>query len=123
MRTAIALLMALHGIAHLPGFLNSWELVTLEEIPYRTTVLSGTLDVGDAGIRALGLLWLAAAVTFAVAAGGALTHGSWWIPWAAGAALGSLILSAVEWPDARIGVAVNALILAALFAGTRFGWL
>ncbi len=123
MRTAIALLMALHGIAHLPGFLNSWELVTLEEIPYHTTVLSGRLDVGDVGIRALGVLWLAAAVTFAVAAGGALAHAGWWIPWAAGAALGSLILSAVEWPEARIGVAVNAFLLAALYMGTRFGWL
>ena len=123
MRTAIALLMALHGIAHLPGFLNSWELVTLEEIPYHTTVLSGRLDVGDVGMRALGVLWLAAAGVFVAVAAGALAHGDWWVPWAVGAALGSLILSAVEWPEARIGVAVNAFLLAALDMGTRFGWL
>lgn len=123
MRTAIALLMALHGIAHLPGFLNSWELVTLEELPYQTTVLAGRLDVGDGGMRMLGVLWLAMAAVFVACAGGALARGSWWLPWAAGAAMASLVLSAVEWPDARIGVAVNAFLLVALFLGTRFGWL
>ena len=123
MRTAIALLMALHGIAHLPGFLNSWELVQMEEIPYHTTVLSGRVDVGDAGMRALGVMWLAMAAVFVASAAGALAHGTWWIPWAASAAMMSLVLSAVEWPDARIGVAVNTAILAALVAGTQFGWL
>jgi hypothetical protein len=123
MRTAIALLMALHGIAHLPGFLNAWELVSIEEIPYHTTVLSGRLDLGDTGIRALGVMWLAAAAVFIAAAAGALAHGSWWIPWAACAALASLLLSIAEWPEARIGVAVNAAILAALLAGTQLGWL
>ncbi|HSU17978.1 hypothetical protein [Longimicrobium sp.] len=123
MRTAIALLMALHGIAHLPGFLNSWELMAMEEIPYHTTVLSGRLDLGDAGIRALGVLWLAFAAVFVACAGGALAHGTWWLPWAMGAALGSLVLSAAEWPEARIGVGVNAGLIAALVIGAKLGWL
>ena len=123
MRTAIALLMALHGIAHLPGFLNSWELVAMEEIPYHTTVLSGRLDLGDAGIRALGVLWLALAGVFVASAAGALAHGSWWLPWAMGAALVSLLLSAAEWPEARIGVGVNAGLIAALVIGAKLGWL
>lgn len=123
MRTAIAFLMALHGIAHLPGFLNSWQLVSLEEIPYHTTVLSGRLDLGDAGRKALGVMWLAAAAVFLASSAGALAHGSWWIPWAAGGAVGSLLLSAAEWPEARIGVSVNTMLLVALIAGTRFGWL
>lgn len=123
MRTAIALLMALHGIAHLPGFLNSWELVAVEEIPYHTTVLSGRLDLGDAGIRVLGVLWLALAAVFVACAAGALAHGSWWLPWAMGAALASLLLSAAEWPDARIGAGVNAGLIIALVVGAKFGWL
>jgi hypothetical protein len=122
MRTAIAMLMALHGIAHLPGFLNSWELVTMEEIPYHTTVLSGRVDLGDAGIRALGVLWLALAAAFVASAAGALAHGAWWLPWAMGAALVSLLLSAAEWPEARIGVAVNAGLIAALLVGAKLGW-
>jgi hypothetical protein len=40
-----------------------------------------------------------------------------------GVALASLGLSALEWPLARVGVAVNVAILAALFAGQRLGWL
>lgn len=119
----IALLMALHGIAHLPGFLNSWELVQMEEIPYHTTVLSGRVDLGDAGIRAMGVLWLAFAAVFVACAAGALVHGSWWLPWAMGATLGSLLLSAADWPEARLGVGVNAGLIAALIVGAKLGWL
>ena len=40
-----------HGVAHLVGFVSSWKLATLAELPYKTTVFSGRVDVGDAGIR------------------------------------------------------------------------
>jgi hypothetical protein len=122
MRIALGVLMLLHGIAHLPGFLGSWRLATLEGMPYKTTILSGRLDLGDAGIRVVGAAWLVVALGFGLAAVAALAGRAWWWPAALGVALASLCLSGLEWPEARIGVAVNLAILAALLASQRLGW-
>jgi hypothetical protein len=123
MRIALGILMLLHGIAHLPGFLGAWRLAALEGMPYKTTILAGRLDLGDAGIRLVGAVWLVLALGFVLAALATLAGRGWWWPAALCAALGSLLLSALEWPEARIGVAVNLAILAALLAGQRLGWL
>jgi hypothetical protein len=48
---------------------------------------------------------------------------SWWVPTAMGVAIASLVLSLVAWPDSRIGVPVNLVIMAALVLGQRYGWL
>jgi hypothetical protein len=121
MRIMLAVLMVLHGVAHLPGFVSEWRLANLEGIPYRTTILAGRADLGDAGIRVVGMLWLLSAVGFWVAGVAAISDLSWWIPVATAIALGSLLLSLVELPEARIGVVVNLAILAGLFIAPRFG--
>ena len=120
MRMALAVLMLLHGVAHLPGFVSEWRLAALEGLPYRTTILAGRLDLGDIGIRVVGLLWLVAALGFLAAGTGALANRSWWTAAAAAAALGSLALSLLELPQARIGLAVNLAILASLALAQRF---
>ena len=114
MRIVLAMLMIVHGVAHLPGFVNEWRLADLKGLPYRTTILGGRVDLGDAGIRVVGLLWLAAAVAFLVTGAAAAWNVSWWMRAGAGVAVGSLLLSLAELPEARVGVAVNALILAGL---------
>jgi hypothetical protein len=119
MRILLGLVLLLHGAAHLPGFVNEWRLANLEGLPYRTTVLAGRLDLGDAGIRVVGALWFVAAIAFGVAGAAALWNWSWWIPAATGVTLGSLLLSLVELPDSRIGVVVNLVILAGLFITVR----
>jgi hypothetical protein len=120
MRLLLALLMVLHGAAHLPGFVSEWRLATLEGIQYRTTVLAGRLDLGDAGIRVVGTLWLAAAIAFFVTGIGAFGNTSWWIPAATGVTLGSLVLTLVELPESRMGLVVNLVLLAGLFIAARF---
>jgi hypothetical protein len=90
-------------------------------MPYRTTVLAGRVDVGEAGMRLLGALWLLAAVAFWIAAGGALGGRSWWAPLATGAAIASLALCVLGWPDAWIGVPVNVAILIAVALAPRLG--
>jgi len=122
MRIAIAILMAIHGVAHLPGFVAPWRLATLEGMPYRTTALSGAVEIGDAGVRAVGVLWLLAAIAFWVAAAGAALDTRWWGTLALGAALASMMLCVIGWPDARIGLPVNLLIVTALVLGRRFIW-
>ncbi|MEA2722947.1 MAG: hypothetical protein QOH59_718, partial [Gemmatimonadales bacterium] len=62
MRAALSFFFIVHGIAHLPGFLVPWRLAAPAEIPYTTTVLGGTADLGRVGIRIVSIVWLMAAL-------------------------------------------------------------
>ena len=59
-----ALVLALHGLVHLMGTTVYLKLGELEGMPYRTTLLDGRWDLGDGGIRVVGVLWAVAAVAF-----------------------------------------------------------
>lgn len=119
LRVGFALLLAAHGVAHLPGFVSAWRLAPIAELPYHTDVLAGHLHVGDGGMRAIGALWLLAALAFLAASLGTLLRQAWWEPVALVTALASLLLCALEWPAARFGVPVNVAVLAVLFLGPR----
>src|SRR5688572_27260278 len=113
MRIALAVVLAAHGVAHLVSFVEAWRLVP-EGLPYKTTVLAGRVDLGDAGIRVVGVLWLLVALAFAGAGIGAIVNAPWWVPVALGSAVVSLLLSSTEWPEARVGVMIDLAILATL---------
>jgi len=117
MRTLFALLLTVHGIAHLVGFVVPWHLVPTPDLSERTTVFGGALDIGEGGIKMFGVLWLVLAVGFIVS-GGALMTGWWNSIWVVRLAALSLVFCIVGWPDTRIGLVVNVAILAVLF---RFG--
>lgn len=119
MRFVLALFLLAHGVAHLVGFVSSWKLATLAELPYKTTVLSGRIDVGDAGIRVIGMLWLLAALALVVAAIAVATATDWAGRFLLAAVIASLTLCVAGWPDARIGVAVNIGLLLLLAIDTR----
>jgi hypothetical protein len=119
MRFVLAFLLFAHGVAHLVGFVSSWKLATLAEVPYKTTVFLGRVDVGDVGIRMMGVLWLLAALAFLVAAIAVATETGWAVRFTLAAVIGSLILCVVGWPDARIGVAVNVGLALLLAVGAR----
>jgi hypothetical protein len=123
MRIALALALVLHGIAHVPGFAESWQLSATEHAPFKTTVLSGRLDLGLVGIRLGGILWLLVALAFGFVAAGAITRAEWWVPMALTTAIASAVLSVVWWPEARVGVAVNAVLITALLVGRQFGFI
>ena len=123
MRFAIAVLMLLHGFAHLPGFAGSWRLATFPDLPYHTTLLDGRLEVGDAGMRLVGALWLAVALGFVASGVAAMRDAPWWAGAAFVTALVSFALCALEWPAARMGVPVNVAIVVALLLGRGHGWL
>jgi hypothetical protein len=120
MRIALAVLMAVHGIAHLVGFAGAWQLAP-GGFPYKTTVLGGQVDLGNAGIRVVGLLWLTTAVAFVAVAVGTVAGVVWWAPAALTIAIVSLLLSVLEFPEARLGVVINIAIIAALAAGQWLG--
>jgi hypothetical protein len=119
---ALGVFFVLHGIAHLVGFVVPWRLATLPDAPYHTTLLDGRLDVGAAGMRAIGILWLFGAILFAAAGAGVMMQPSWWRSLALAAAVFSLAMSVLGWPEARIGVVINMVILGVLLAGARLGW-
>jgi|SRR5215207_5312021 len=120
MRIVLAVLMAVHGMAHLVGFAGAWRLAP-EGFPYKTTLLAGHLELGDAGTRAVGVVWLGLALAFVVTAVGAVGAAAWWPQAALGVALVSMLLSASEWPEARLGVVINVVIISALLLGWWLG--
>ena len=123
MRFALAVLMILHGVAHLPGFAGAWRLASFHHMPYHTRLLAGRVDVGDGGMRLLGTLWLVVALGFLVAAVAGFAGEWWWAGTAFLATLLSLTLCVLEWPAAQIGVPVNVAIALALIAGRAFRWI
>jgi hypothetical protein len=107
---AVAIILLVHGIAHLPGCVGRWR--PKENFPYQTTILGGRIEVGRVGGLVVGGLWLLLAIYFALVAWAAFTGASWWPSGVVQVAFGSLLLCLVDWPEAKIGVAVDvALIL------------
>jgi len=120
MRWILASMLLAHGVAHLPGFVVGWELASFPELPFRTTIF-GTIDIGLAGARLVGIAWLLSAIAFAaIAATIALRVElpSALLPLALGASA-ALCLSA--WPKASYGFIANAAIATMLVAGERYG--
>ncbi|HEX5823186.1 MAG TPA: hypothetical protein VFY18_01895 [Candidatus Limnocylindrales bacterium] len=107
-RRAAALFLAAHGIAHVLGFAGLWRLGEFKDVPYTTQILNGALDVGDAGIRVVGLLWLVAAVGFLWVTV-ALWRGS--TRPVAFVTIYSLAVCVVGLPAAIIGIGIDVAIL------------
>jgi hypothetical protein len=116
MQIVIAVLMALHGVAHVPGFAVSWRLADLQGMPYHTALFGGRVYVGDAGMRAVGILWLFAALAFVAIGVAALLNRSWWSTAAVATITLSLGLCTTEIKAARVGVIANLVLLALVLA-------
>jgi hypothetical protein len=123
MRIAFAALLFVHGFAHLPGFLVNWQITEVKDLPYKTTILSGSVDLGGTGIRILGVFWLLAAIAFAASGIGVLGRLAMWNPLTLAVLSASLLLSLICWPDSRLGVVINVAIGAFLLLNSRFDWL
>lgn len=111
MRFIIGLVLIAHGLAHSMGFVIPWRIGRGKNAPYNTTILSGFVDLGDLGIRAMGILWLVAGLVFVAAGSGVMAAASWGGIVTLDAAMFSLILSIIGWPDSRISVFINVAIL------------
>lgn len=111
----VAAVLVLHGLVHLLGTAAYLELVTIAELPYKTTVLGGRVDIGDAGIRIFGTLWSVAAVGFVLSGVGLLSGWNRWRSLLLGVTVFSLVLTLLDWESAFAGVVVNLGILAALW--------
>jgi 2-hydroxy-6-oxonona-2,4-dienedioate hydrolase len=121
MRIAFVLVLILHGVAHLVGFLGPWGLLpatppSAAPAPSPNALFGGRLTLGDTAARGFGVIWLVAALSFVIVAIGFWRRDSWSLPALVSASLASLALSAAWWPAARIGVLVNVAIILTLVA-------
>ena len=121
MRFLIAAFLLAHGFAHLVGLAGSWQLGS--QVPHKTTLLGGRIDLGEPGIRAFGVVWLLAAIAFTAAAAALLLAQPLWTTLVLAAAAFSLVISVLALPDAHIGVWINVALLALLSLAPRFHWL
>ena len=122
MLIAAAVLFMIHGFAHLVGFVVPWRLAHLPEAPYKTTVFAGRIDLGDRGIRAMGIVWLFLAAAFIAAGAAVLLHASWWPGYTAAVAMISLACSVLGLPEAKLGIPINIVIIALILYGVTAGW-
>ncbi len=111
-RRVAAILLALHGVIHLIGFVTPWQIASLEGFAYRTTLLNGALDVGDAGVRVVGLVWLGLTVGFLAAGYGVWRGERWALGLTVVLAVVSLVVCLLGLPETFAGVAINVVILA-----------
>ena len=119
MRIALALVLVLHGLAHLVGFLTSWgwspaAATSAGPSPSPNTLFGGRLTLSDTAARGFGVIWLIAALSFVTVAIGVWRRDQWSLPALASVSVASLALSTAWWPSARIGVFVNVAILLGL---------
>jgi hypothetical protein len=119
----IGIFFILHGLVHLLWFVVPWRITTVDGLPYSTRVLGQRFDVGDTGIRIVGLLWLAATLGWGIAGGGLMLRAPWWQEWTMAAALFSSVLCILGLPVAKYGLLINIIILAFVFLNRQFLWL
>jgi hypothetical protein len=123
LRTALTVVLLIHGVAHLPGFLVPWRLAALPQMPYRTTLLDGRIDAGAVGIRIVGLCWLLAAFAMVAAAVATFRGSPAWPALTLGAATFSLVLCVLGLPEARIGLVVDLALIVGVLLAASAGWL
>jgi hypothetical protein len=113
---ALGGLMILHGFAHSPGVLGSWQLITFDDVSHQPNIL--LTNAGDVMMLFLGGIWFLAAISFVIAGIGVLRQSYWW-PMATAVALVLSVAVTLLWrQDAAIGLLLNAVIL--VIMGTMY---
>ena len=114
MARALAVFMALHGAVHAVGFTVSWGLGGPRGVEYSTSVLNGAAEVGDAGVKLLGLLWLATAAAFLAVAALLWRRHPRGLALTVGLLVVSLGLCLLGLPGSAIGLAIDLVLLGLL---------
>ena len=102
------------------GFIVYWKISDFEEMTYKTTILNGKVDLKDAGIRIVGVVWFLLAVAFVINGIVLIMGLSFWEILTIYISIISLLFCILCWPDSKIGVAVNILILIFLVLNKNF---
>ena len=109
-----AVFMALHGLVHVVGFTVPWGLGGPRGVEYTTRILNQSIEVGDAGARLLGFVWLAAAAGILIAAVMIWRGHRWALRSTVAVVVGSLALCAIGFPNARFGLIIDIVLVGLL---------
>lgn len=101
MNIGLGILMILHGLIHLMGFVKAFNLAELKEI---------TQEIS----RPIGLLWLAVMLLFTAAGVALMLKSACWWPITIASMVLSQVVIALHWKEAKWGTIANVLILAGL---------
>ncbi|MDJ1434572.1 ABC transporter permease [Halostagnicola sp. A-GB9-2] len=114
-----AFALTIHGLIHFLGIGAYFEVIQMADLPYKTTLLGGAIDVGDTGIRIFAVLTAVAGIGFIVSAVGLVSDWRYWRPLLVAITVFSLILTTLDWTVASMGTLANLTILAVLFVQLR----
>ena len=112
-----ALLLFLHGVAHLVGFRAAFWPASGQRGSVQ--LLGDLVFVGDFAAKAFGVIWLVIALTYGAATILLLGRDSRWIKPALLASGVSLVMCGLSWPDARLGFVVDIVLAFALLLASR----
>lgn len=104
MRFLLAAALVVHGAIHVLGFVKAFGFAALPQL---------TVPIPEGR----GILWLAAAIAFLVAALGVVTRPRWWWAPAAVGVIVSTIVVVYSWPDAKAGAVANVVFAVAAVVG------
>lgn len=113
-RRFAAVVLALHGLVHLIGFVVPWRVAQVEGFAYRTTAFDGAIELGETAALVIGLAWLAIAVGFVVAAVGVWEARAWAVPLVGVLAAASLAVCVLGLPETVAGIVLDVAILRAV---------
>ncbi|MGE5224445.1 MAG: ABC transporter permease [Omnitrophica WOR_2 bacterium] len=117
-------LVIIHGLIHLIGFQVYARGAQVQEMPFKTSFLNGSLDLGASGTRIYGFLWLLPTLGFVLAGAGFLLHTNGWQPVLIASSLVSLVLTGIDWSNAFRGTLIDMILLGAVLlspVAARFG--
>lgn len=114
LRLPAAAVLAVHGLIHFIGLFAYWQLATFEQLRYTTTVLNGSLDVGEVGIRLVGVGWAAAGTLLLAGAWLVVRRDRGTLPVVVAATAVSTVLCTLGLPDAVLGLVVDLALIAVL---------
>lgn len=120
----MTVLVIIHGLIHLIGFRVYAQGAQVSDVPFKTTFLNDTLDLGISGIRIYGYLWLLSALGFIIAGVGFILHVNGWQSVLIAASLISIVVTVMDWQTAFRGTLVDLVLLGAtllLPIAARFG--
>src|SRR5512136_2591201 len=108
MRIAVSLLLAVHALIHVMGFVKAFEFAPLAQLKLPIP-------------RPMGVLWLAATVLLAAAVALLFAAPRWfWLVGLVGLAASQVAIIG-SWGDARFGTIANVVLLAVVIYGA-FAW-
>ncbi len=123
MHIALAVFLFIHGLAHIVGFLVYWKIMKDKEVVYKTTIYPDNINIGDSGVRLLGVIYLAVALSFGIIGYDLIAQPFLWGKYIWAVIVVSLVLCITGWPDTKFGMVANLILIVFLIFNTYIHWI